>query len=52
MYVYMCHILNGFHDTAISLYISKIVDQKEILHTVSNTKIYCSSEKVGTVYVV
>jgi hypothetical protein len=29
---------------------SKIVDKKEILHTVSNTGIYCSRDKVGTVY--
>jgi hypothetical protein len=30
----------------------KIVDKKEILRvrTVSNTGIYCSSDKVGTVY--
>jgi len=30
----------------------KIVDKKEILqvHTVSNTSIYCSSDRVGTVY--
>jgi hypothetical protein len=31
---------------------SKIVDEKEILRTVSNTGSYCSSDKVGTVYVV
>jgi hypothetical protein len=31
------------------LYSSKIVDKKEILRTVSNTGIYCSSDKVGTV---
>jgi hypothetical protein len=37
---------------AISLYSSKIVDKKEILSTVSNTDIYCSSGKVGTVYLV
>jgi hypothetical protein len=30
----------------------KIVDKKEILRTVSNTGIYCSSDKVGTVYLV
>jgi hypothetical protein len=47
----MCPILNGFRDRAISLYSSKIVDKKEILRTVSNTGIYCSSDKVGTVYV-
>jgi hypothetical protein len=33
-----------------SLYSSKIVDKKEILRTVSNTGIYCSSDEVGTVY--
>jgi hypothetical protein len=50
VYVYMCPIANGFRDTAISLCSSKIVDKKEILRTVSNTGIYCSSDKVGTVY--
>jgi hypothetical protein len=35
---------------AISLYSSRIVDKKEMLRTVSNTGIYCSSDKVGTVY--
>jgi hypothetical protein len=51
LYMYMCPIPNGFRDTAISLYSSKIVDKKEILHTVSNTGIYCSSDKVGTAYI-
>jgi len=34
------------------MYNRKIVDKKEILRvrTVSNTGIYCSSDKVGTVY--
>jgi hypothetical protein len=41
-----------FMITAISLYSSKIVDKEEILRTVSNTGIYCSSDKVGTVYLV
>jgi hypothetical protein len=41
-----------FQDTAISLYSSKIVERKEILRTVSNTSIYCSSDKVGAVYLV
>jgi hypothetical protein len=36
----------------ISLYNSKIVDKKEILLTVSNTGIYCSSDNVSTVYLV
>jgi predicted transport protein len=35
-----------------SLYISKIVDKKDILRAVSNTGIYCSNDKVGTVYLV
>jgi hypothetical protein len=46
----MCPIPNGFLDTAIPQYSSKIVDKKEILRTVSNTGIYCSSDIVGTVY--
>jgi hypothetical protein len=50
LYMYMCPIPNGFRNRAISLYSSKIVDKKEILRTVSNTGIYCSREKVGTVY--
>jgi hypothetical protein len=44
-------IPNGVQDRVISLYSFKIVD-KEILRTVSNTDIYCSSDKVGTVYIV
>jgi hypothetical protein len=48
----MCPILNGFRDRVILLYSSKIVDKKEILRTVSNTGIYCSSDEVGTVYLV
>jgi predicted transport protein len=36
----------------ISLYSSKTVDKKEILRAVSNTGIYCSSDKVVTVYLV
>jgi len=34
------------------MYNHKIVDKKEILRvcTVSNTGIYCSSDRVGTVY--
>jgi hypothetical protein len=40
-------IPNGFRDKAISLYSSKIVDKKKILRTVSNTGVYCSSDKVG-----
>jgi hypothetical protein len=52
MHMYMSPIPNGFRDRVISLYSSKIVDKKEILRTVSNTGIYCSSDKVGTVYIV
>jgi hypothetical protein len=52
VYTYMYPIPNGFRNRAISLYSSKIVNKKEILHTVSNTGIYCSSDKVGTVYLV
>ena len=48
----MCPIPNGFRDRAISMYNRKSVDKIEILrvHTVSNTGIYCSSDRVGTVY--
>jgi hypothetical protein len=49
-YMYMCPIPKGFRDTAILLYISKIVDKKEILRNVFNTGIYCSSDEVGTVF--
>jgi hypothetical protein len=52
IYIYMCPIPNGFRDRDISLYNSKIVDKKEILRTVSITGIYCSSDKVGTVYLI
>jgi hypothetical protein len=50
VYMYVCPIPNGFRDRAISLYTTKIVDKKETLNTVSNTGIYCSSDKFGTVY--
>jgi len=48
----MCPIPNGFRDRAIWMYNRKIVDKKEILRvrTVSNTGIYCSSNRFGTVY--
>jgi hypothetical protein len=52
VYMYMCPIPNGFRDRAISLCSSKIVNKKEILRAVSNTYIYCSSDEVGTVYLV
>jgi hypothetical protein len=48
--MYMCPIPNGFRD--ISLHSYKIVDKKETLRTVYSTGIYCSSDKVGTVYLV
>jgi hypothetical protein len=38
--------------TPISLYSWKIVDKKQILRTVSNDGVYCSSDQVGTVYLV
>jgi hypothetical protein len=47
----MCHIPNDFRNRAISLYSCKFVD-KEISRIVSNTGIYRSSDKVGTVYLV
>jgi hypothetical protein len=52
VYMYMCPIPNGFRYRAISLYSSKTVDNKEILRIVSTTGIHCSSDKVGTVYLV
>jgi hypothetical protein len=52
LYMYMCPIPNNFQDRAISLYSSKTVGRKERFRTVSSTSIYCSSDKVGTVYLV
>jgi hypothetical protein len=52
VYMCMCPIPDGFRDAVISLYSSKIVEKKEILSTVSNSGIYYSSDKVGTVYLV
>jgi hypothetical protein len=49
---YVCPIPKCFRDRAISLYSFKIVEKKEILSTASNTRIYCSSDKVDTVYLV
>jgi len=48
----MCRISNGFRDRDIWMYNRKIVYKKEVLRvrTVSNTGIYCSSDRVGTVY--
>jgi hypothetical protein len=48
--MYMCPISNVFRGIDVSLYSSKIVDKKEVLLTVSNNVIYCSSDKVGTLY--
>jgi len=47
-----CPIPNGFGDRAIWMHNRTIVDMKEILRvrTVSNSGIYCSSDRVGTVY--
>jgi len=52
IYMNMCPIPSGFRDRAIWMYNRKIVEKKEILRvrTVSNTGIYCSSDRVGTVY--
>jgi hypothetical protein len=50
VYMYICPISNGFRERAVSLYSSKSIDKKEILRTVSNTGIYCTSDKVGTVF--
>jgi hypothetical protein len=50
VHMYMYPIPNGFPDRTISLYSPKIVDKNEILRTVSNDGIYCSSDKLGTVY--
>ena len=49
-YMNTCPIPNGFRDRAIWMYNRKIIDKKEILRvrTVSNTGIYCSSDRVGT----
>jgi hypothetical protein len=46
VYMYVCPILSGFKDRAISLHSSKI-----FVSTVSNTSIYFSSDKIGTVYI-
>jgi hypothetical protein len=46
----MCPTPNGFRDKAISLYSSKIVDEKKILRTVLIPVFIVTSDKVGTVY--
>jgi hypothetical protein len=50
VHMYMRPIPNGFRHRAISLYNSRIADKKEILRTISNTGIYRSSDKIGTVH--
>jgi hypothetical protein len=50
--MYMCPVPNGFRERDISLYSSKIDDKKETLHTVSNSAIYCSCDKVGKLYLI
>jgi hypothetical protein len=52
IFIDVCPIPNGFRGCVISLYISKIVDKKNILRTVSNTGIYSSSDKIGRVCLV
>jgi hypothetical protein len=48
----MGRIPKGFRERAISLYNTRIVNKKDVLRTVTITGIYCSSDKVGTVYLV
>jgi hypothetical protein len=50
--IYMCPIPKVSEITATSLFISKVVDNKEILRTVPNTGIFCLNDKVGTVYLI
>jgi len=47
----VCRIPNGLRDTGIWMYNRIIVDKREILRvrSVSNTGIYCSNDRVGTV---
>jgi hypothetical protein len=46
--MYVCPIPSSFRDRAIALYSSKIVDNKEILLTVSNTALYYQLAKLLT----
>jgi hypothetical protein len=48
----MFPIPSGLRVGNLSLYTSKIVDEKEVLYAFSNACIYCSRDKVGTVYLV
>ena len=52
VYMSMCPIPNSFRVRAAWMYSNKTVDKKEVLHlcTLSNYGIYCSSNRVGTVY--
>jgi len=52
VYMNMCPVPNGFRDRTVRMYNRKIVDKEEKLRVrvVSNTGIYCSSDRVGTVY--
>jgi hypothetical protein len=47
-----CVLFRTDSETGISPNILKIGDNKEISRTVSDTGIYCSSDKVGIVYLV
>jgi hypothetical protein len=46
VYMYMGSIPNVFRERNVSLYSSKIVDKKDILRTLSNIGIYCSTTKL------
>ena len=50
--MYMCLIPNGFRDGVTVQYSCKIIDKKKILRTVFDAGIYCSSDKIGAVYLV
>jgi hypothetical protein len=52
LYVYVCHIPTAFRDKAVSLYISKLINKRKMLHTICNISTNFSSDKVGTVYLV
>jgi hypothetical protein len=43
--MFMYPIPNSLRARVISLYTFKILDKKDILHTVSNAGVYCSSDK-------
>jgi hypothetical protein len=52
VYTYMCRNPNGLRDRVISQYSSKPVYKKDILRTVSNTGVCCSSDNICTIYLV